>query len=540
MTTKQQQTAGGYAPPADSVSAPSSNVLGLTLRFGGVALIDAFSIWWIFLLLRDGEWFLPLVLGVIALGLTVFFVSDRMTTYRWFTPGLALMLLLVLYPTAFTVYVAFTNYGDGNLLTKPQALEILLARTYSPEDAATYDWTAFRNEAGETLLWLENDAGETFVTAIDQPLVPAAEYNLEIVGEPGDTPERIGDYTPVSPFVAVSDPLILESSFGVEPNIVQIPATGGDARLLEPAYTYDEAADTLTDNQTGAVYTPVDGRYTNAEGENIFPGYYVTVGLRNFQRLFATELFGGGEMVEVFVWTFVHAFLAVFVTFWLGLFLAIVLNNPLVPAKKILRSFILIPYAIPAFMSVLVWRGLLEPNFGVINDMLEVMSFGLLDFIPWRSSAFFARSAIILIQLWLGFPYMLLITTGALQSIPSDMYEAAEVDGASPLVQFWKLTLPLLLVAVGPLLIASFAFNFNNFTVIQLYLDGGPPISTTSVAGYTDILITYTYEVAFSSGRGADYGFATAITIVIFVLLTIVTFFNFRLTRRLEEISENV
>lgn len=514
--------------------------MGLTLRFGAVALIDALSIWWIFLLLRDGEWFLPLVLGIIAVGLTVFFVSDRMTTYRWFTPGLSLMLLLVLYPTAFTVFVAFTNYGDGNLLTKPQALQVLLSRTYSPEDAVTYDWTAFRNEAGETLLWLENDDGETFVTGIDQAITPSDEYALEIVGEPGDTPERIGDFASVSPFVAVSDPAILEGSFGVEPDVVQIPSTGGDARLLEPTYAYDEATDTLTDLRISEDYTPVDGRYTNLEGEQIFPGYYVIIGLRNFQRLFATELFGGGEMFIVFVWTFVHAFLAVFFTFWLGLFMAIVLNSPLVPAKKILRSLILIPYAIPAFMSVLVWRGLLEPNFGVINDLIEVMSFGLIDFIPWRSDAFFARSAIILIQLWLGFPYMVLITTGALQSIPADMYEAAEVDGASPLVQFWKLTLPLLLVSVGPLLIASFAFNFNNFTVIQLYLDGGPPISTTSVAGYTDILITYTYEVAFSSGRGADYGFATAITIVIFVLLTVVTFFNFRLTRRLEEISENV
>jgi ABC-type sugar transport system permease subunit len=114
------------------------------------------------------------------------------------------------------------------------------------------------------------------------------------------------------------------------------------------------------------------------------------------------------------------------------------------------------------------------------------------------------------------------------------------LDGDGHLVLLCKLTLPLLLVAVGPLLIASFAFNFNNFTVIQLYLDGGPPISTTSVAGYTDILITYTYEVAFSSGRGADFGFATAITIVIFVLLSAVTIFNFRLTRRLEEIAENV
>jgi ABC-type sugar transport system permease subunit len=204
----------------------------------------------------------------------------------------------------------------------------------------------------------------------------------------------------------------------------------------------------------------------------------------------------------------------------------------------VLRSMILIPYAVPGFISVLIWRGLLSEQLGLVNTVLRDVG---LDGINWFSDPTWARIGVLMIQLWLGFPYMALICTGALQSIPGEIYEAAEVDGASAWQRFWNLTLPLLLVAVGPLLIASFAYNFNNFTVLYLYNEGGPPMAgTTTPAGYTDILITYTYRLAFASGRGVDMGYATAITIVIFVIVAAITLFNFRFTRAWEETSKNV
>lgn len=532
--TSSQMTAN-QAQAAAEASVNSSTLTGLAVRLTALALIDAFAVWFLYVLVRDGNWFLALTVGVVTLGINAFYLRDDLYAYRWFAPGLALMGVMVIYPTVFTMYVAFTNYRDGNLLTKPQALQRLMLEQYAAEDSPAYAWTAYRNEAGETILWLQDDNEDVFIGRAGEPFQTPVDLGIE-----GDEPpDQISDYTKLSPFVAAADPTLSQIAFGVGETAVKIPSNGGDARELRPLYTYDEEMDTLTNNETGVVYTPQVGTFTSPDGEQIRPGYYVVIGLDNFQRLFTTQLFGGGEIVQVFIWTFLHAFLAVFVTFAVGLSLAIVLNHPLVPAQKILRSVILIPYAIPAFISVIVWRGLLDPNLGVINQMLEAITFGAVA-LDWKGSAFWARTAIILIQMWLGFPYMLLITTGALQGIPADMYEAADVDGAGPFTKFWKLTLPLLLVAVGPLLIASFAFNFNNFTVIQLYNDGRPTISTDSVAGYTDVLITYTYEVAFSSGRGRDFGFATAITILIFVLLTIVTIFNFRLTRRLEEISENV
>jgi arabinogalactan oligomer / maltooligosaccharide transport system permease protein len=528
-----EQTAAGPQAGTAALDSGSSNVLGVLIRLVAIGLIDAFAIWFLFRLIADGNWFLGLVIFAVTLMINIFYLRDDLYPYRWFSPGLALMGIMVIYPTVFTLYIAFTNYQDGNLLTRPQALQILMQRTTVDPDAPSYSWTAYRNEDGDRLLWLVGKDSETLIARPDEPFTSAVQAGFEGT----DPPNAIDGYARLNQFQALADTELTEITFGEADEGVRV--TSSDALQLRPLYTYDNTSDTLINTQTGTVYTSVRGTYTSPDGEQLRPGYYVPIGFDNFQRMFQQELFGSGVMVEVFTWTFLHAFMAVFLTFWLGLALAVVLNHPLVPAKKILRSFLLIPYAIPAFISVLVWRGLLDPNLGVVNQLTEMMTFGA--FSPdWRGSAAWARTAILMIQLWLGFPYMLLIITGALQGIPTDMYEAADVDGAGPLTKFWNLTLPLLLVAVGPLLIASFAFNFNNFTVIQLYNDGRPTINTNSVAGYTDILITYTYEIAFSSGRGRDYGFATAITIVIFVLLTIVTLINFQFTKRLEEISENV
>jgi ABC-type sugar transport system permease subunit len=199
---------------------------------------------------------------------------------------------------------------------------------------------------------------------------------------------------------------------------------------------------------------------------------------------------------------------------------------------------LIIPYTIPGFISILIWVGLFNPHLGVISLSLEEW-FGWSP--AWFSDPFWAKVGILIVNLWLGYPYMMLVSSGALQSIPHEILEAARVDGANSWQCFWKITMPLLLMSVGPLLISSFAMNFNNFTVIYLYNSGGPPIPGTSTpAGYTDILISYTYRLAFASGRGSDYGYASAITIIIFIVVAAITLFNFRFTRVWEEVSENV
>jgi ABC-type sugar transport system permease subunit len=224
-------------------------------------------------------------------------------------------------------------------------------------------------------------------------------------------------------------------------------------------------------------------------------------------------------------------------TFTVGLLFALLLDVG-VPGGRLIRTLLIIPYAIPGLISVAIWRGMLNPNLGVISMNLANI-FGSAP--PWFSDPGWAKFGILLINLWLGYPYFMLVCSGALQSIPKDIYEAADVDGASALQQFRSLTLPLLLITVGPLLIASFTFNFNNFVIIEAYNEGGPPIpGTPTPAGHTDLLISYAYRLAFGTGRGQDFGMASAVTIVIFLLVAAVTLLQFRFTKGWEEVSENV
>jgi ABC-type sugar transport system permease subunit len=363
-------------------------------------------------------------------------------------------------------------------------------------------------------------------------------------GEPvqevtGDPPDEIDGYRKLNNIERLRYTQQLTSqTFGNEDMLFQVSTTQiGKAAQYQQRYVYDAEQDTMTDQQTGKVYKPVTGTFTADDGSTLRPGYQVPIGIANFKRLF-TEPSLREPFVSVFLWTIAFAALSVLLTFALGTALAIAFDVPEMPARTLIRSLLLIPYAIPAFLSVPVWVGLLNPQFGVVSLFLG-HTFGWVP--PWFADPFWSKVGILLIQLWLGFPYMFVIVTGALQALPKDVYEAADLDGAEAWSQFRFITLPLLLITVGPLLVASFAFNFNNFVVIYLYNQGGPPMSgTSSPVGYTDILATYTYRIAFASGRGADLGYAAAITVVIFLILLAITFFQFRFTNVLEERSENV
>jgi maltose/maltodextrin transport system permease protein len=204
------------------------------------------------------------------------------------------------------------------------------------------------------------------------------------------------------------------------------------------------------------------------------------------------------------------------------------------------RVFLILPYAVPSFISILVFKGLFNQNFGEINIFIQSViapiynAFGA-EWTPieWFTSPWPARAMIIIVNAWLGYPYMMILCMGLLKSIPDDLYEATSIEGATPWINLRYITLPLLIKPLAPLLIASFAFNFNNFVLIQLLTGGGPDIieATEAPAGYTDLLVSFTYRIAFEGGKGNDYGLAAAVAALIFIMVGFLSLLQLRFTK---------
>ena len=416
------------------------------------------------------------------------------------------------------------------MLTKEQALDNIGSRVSNIPGATRYQINVLAGDGGlgDFALLLTDDQGvQSLGTADGLEPVEAAEV---ITDDAGRTLE-VRDYSAVAlrDLADRQDELQREFEVPTDEGVIRV-VTLTSAALYEVSYVYDEAADTVTDLTTGTVYAPAEGNFVSASGETLSPGWVARIGWSNFTRILTSEPIRG-PFVRVFLWNYAFAILSVILTFAVGLGLAIALNHPELGGRRIYRSLLIIPYALPSFMTALLWAGMLNQEFGVINDILGAD-------LPWLRDPWLAKASVLLVNTWLGFPYMFLISTGALQAIPHELNEAAFVDGATPRQAFRRVTFPLLLVSLAPLLIASFAFNFNNFNIIFLLNQGGPPIAGAQTpAGHTDILISYTYRLAFESGSGQDFGFASAIAILIFIMVATISAISFRRSRALEELS---
>jgi arabinogalactan oligomer / maltooligosaccharide transport system permease protein len=514
----------------------SGHGAGFLVKLAIMALVNALGVLALWSAYLNGSWAIfGVLLALLVLADWVYF-SKRAVPLKYLLPGLAFLVVFQLFTIGYTGYVALTNYGTGHNGTQQQAVDALLSQNEKKvPDSATYPLTIVEQD-GELGFAIVQD-GTAMVGTAEEPLTEASDATIEdgrVTAVPG--------WEVVPKNDVLSDPALADEVLALRVPISDDAEDGsvrtGDATIgsvYRSVLEYDESTETLTNTDTGVVYHATeDGEFVAEDGTALPVGWRVFVGLENFTKAFTDDTYSG-PLVRITIWTFVFAFLSVFVSFFVGLLLALVYNDARVRGRKVLRTLFILPYAFPAFLSALLWKGMLSPNpeYGIIN---KLFFFGAR--IEWLDDPTLAKVSLILVNLWLSYPYWFLVCTGALQSLPDDVMEAARIDGAGVWRKFRSITMPLLLVSTAPLLIASFAFNFNNFTLIYMLTGGGPNFTDTSAAlGHTDILISMVYEISGVSGGRADYGLASALSIIIFVIIGVISALMFRRTRQLEEVS---
>lgn len=469
--------------------------------------------------------FALLTIVMTALALYIF-GSMKTYVHRYIYPGLAGMILFILFPLMYTVGLSFTNYSAKNQLTLPRVQSVLLEQTF--QSGKDYSFDLYQYQNGYRIVVRDND---------------------NYLSTPVFFFDKVSDTLPLSKLDSLNgmkkEPLksiilyrhVLGKLDLVKSEKETIRMNGlRKFSAIMPLYTLKKDGATLINNKLNQLlkpnmktgfYQPVnsDGQFF---GDPVSPGFIVKIGTRNFERVWKDD--GIKEpFISIFIWTIVFSAATVVLTLIIGLVLASVVQWEELRGRAIYRVLLILPYAVPAFISILIFKGLFNQSFGEINMVLSAL-FGIKP--GWFSDPLMARIMVITVNTWLGFPYMMILCMGLLKAIPNDLYEASAIDGAGPFYNFTKITVPLMIKPLTPLLIASFAFNFNNFVMIYLLTSGGPNmIGTTEPAGYTDLLVSYTYRIAFEGSGGRDFGLASAIATLIFLLVGALALINLHFAR---------
>lgn len=503
------------APSLHSVPAPRWRWLGLLL----VAVLSLLLLYVVWSLYLQGEAALAALIFALTAGFALIFSSKRFYATRFIYPGIVAILIFVAFPVIYTVYLGFTNYSSFNLLTFERAQAVLMEdrivdSTTERPFALTRDGAAYR------VFLPEGEGGflsEPVAMDGSEVTVPAA-----AVAAPPTETLAMRDIVPLRAALAMVSVSLPDGTVLRQSGLRTFAS-------VEPAWRL-EADGRLVSSADGKVLTPdqSQGFYVDEAGQTVAPGWRVNIGLDNFRRIFTSEGIRA-PMLSIFLWTVTFALLSVVLTFGVGLLLAVILQWPHLRFKPVYRLLLILPYAVPAFISILVFRGLFNQNFGEINMVLTTL-FGAKP--SWTTDPNLARTMILIVNVWLGYPYMMLLAMGFLQSVPEDQKKAAALEGAGPLRVFFTITLPQIIPPFLPLLISTFAFNFNNLVLVLLLTRGGPDMPGTVIAaGQTDILGSFTYRVSFVD-TGQQFGLSGAITLIIFVLVAAIAYANFVALRR--------
>ncbi|AGU84431.1 sugar ABC transporter permease [Streptococcus anginosus] len=270
--------------------------------------------------------------------------------------------------------------------------------------------------------------------------------------------------------------------------------------------------------------------FTNYDFQHLPPTKLLDwVGVTNFTNIWRLSTFRSA-FGAVLGWTIIWALTASTVQIVIGIFTAIIANQPFIKGKRIFGVIFLLPWAVPAFITILTFSNMFNDSIGAINTQVIPLLGKVLPFlnghlIPWKTDPTWTKIALIMMQGWLGFPYIYVLTLGILQSIPNDLYEAAYIDGANAWQKFRNITFPMILAVAAPTLISQYTFNFNNFSIMYLFNDGGPG-TVGGGAGSTDILISWIYRL--TTGAAPQYSMAAAVTLIISLIVISISMIAFK------------
>ena len=482
-----------------------------------------FSLWWAGQALT--------ALGALTLGGSALAIYSKAQSVAWkyLFPGVAAMLLFIAFPLLYTVQIGFTNFSSSHLLDFEHARAYLLEQSVVDQERSR-PYTLHR-DGDKLLLKLSAQEGKS-----DAALVSSA---LDLSRSPA------GEPLPMQSLGAnvLQAPLNLRELLEHRDALSELQLRLPDGQLLryaglrefgpiEPLWR-SNADGSLTQLASASIYrpNPRSGFFETDTGERMQPGFKVNIGLANYSRMLLDADFRG-PFVSIFVWTVLFAALTVLFSTALGMTLAVLLEWPTLKYRALYRTLLFLPYAVPGFISILVFKGLFNQNFGEINAILNAL-FSVRP--AWFADPLLAKIMILIVNTWLGYPYIMILCSGLIKSIPAHLYEASAIAGAKPLTNFFKITAPLIARPLTPLLISAFAFNFNNFVLISLLTDGRPDYLNTKLpAGTTDILVSYTYRIAFTDS-GQNFGLAAAISTLIFVMVALMALLQLRITRQAEQ-----
>ncbi|EUJ32243.1 Maltodextrin transport system permease protein mdxF [Listeria cornellensis FSL F6-0969] len=271
--------------------------------------------------------------------------------------------------------------------------------------------------------------------------------------------------------------------------------------------------------------------FTNYDFYHIPPANLIDwVGFKNFFSIFFLSSYRD-TFLSVFSWTLVWTICATTLQIVIGVFTAVIANQSFIKGKRLFGVIFLLPWAVPAFITIMSFSNMFNDSIGAINmqviPLLNHLPFVDIPSLAWKTDPFWTKIALISIQGWLGFPYIYVMVTGVLQAIPGELYEAAKIDGASAIARFRKITMPMILFVTAPVFITQYTFNFNNFSIIYLFNEGGPG-SVGAGAGSTDILISWIYKL--TTGTSPQYAVAAAVTLLISVVVISVSMIAFKKT----------